>query len=312
VPLFGIEDGRLAPIRLLSGGVELYEREIEDLLWENIEDFLGEPLFRIRRQARLPSGGKPDILALDKTGRVVVVELKRGIDREQLSQALEYAGWARTTNLDELASFYTRGQEHFFGDWQAFTESSSPITVNRSPRVFLVCREVDGRTEQALGLLIESGVPVTVVPVSVYQDSSGRKFIDVEREESATYGPDQGAGRTRTEVTLGGRRVLISDLLDEGLLRPGEELIWERRNLGERHTAVVTPEGGVRLPDGRVFPSPSGAGTAVAGGASIDGWNAWRVERLDGALLKDLRMQLLERRGGSTADEGGQSSVSTP
>ena len=43
-------------------------------------------------------------MALDKTGRVVVFEVKRDVDRRQLAQCLEYAGWARTTNLDELGA----------------------------------------------------------------------------------------------------------------------------------------------------------------------------------------------------------------
>jgi hypothetical protein len=34
----------LVPSRRLAGGAEIYENEIEDLLWENIEDFTGEPL----------------------------------------------------------------------------------------------------------------------------------------------------------------------------------------------------------------------------------------------------------------------------
>jgi hypothetical protein len=43
---------------------------------------------------------------MDSSGRVVVIEVKRDIDRGQLAQCLEYAGWARSASLDELGSLY--------------------------------------------------------------------------------------------------------------------------------------------------------------------------------------------------------------
>jgi Holliday junction resolvase-like predicted endonuclease len=107
VPLFEIDTaGELVPFRRLRGGAELYEREIEDLAWANPEEITGETLFLVQRQPQLRDGGKPDIVALDRSGRVVVVEVKREFDRGQLAQCLEYAGWARRTNLDELAQMY--------------------------------------------------------------------------------------------------------------------------------------------------------------------------------------------------------------
>ncbi|MGH2659345.1 MAG: hypothetical protein ACRDHS_06675 [Actinomycetota bacterium] len=45
--LFEIDSGELRPFRSLHGGPELYEREIEVLLWSNIEEPTGETLFRI-------------------------------------------------------------------------------------------------------------------------------------------------------------------------------------------------------------------------------------------------------------------------
>lgn len=81
---------------------------------DNLELFAGEALFPLCRQASLPGGGKPDILALDSVGRVWVIEVKRDVDRYQLSQALEYARWARSTNLDELAALYPSGVTAFF------------------------------------------------------------------------------------------------------------------------------------------------------------------------------------------------------
>lgn len=76
--------GGLAPVHELAAGPDLYEKEIEDLVWENLELFAGDALFPLKRQAVLPNGGQPDLVALDKQGRVIVIEVKRDIERKQL------------------------------------------------------------------------------------------------------------------------------------------------------------------------------------------------------------------------------------
>jgi hypothetical protein len=68
MPIFEISNDGLVPFRQLRGGAEIYESEIERLLWENLEQLTGEVLFRIRRQAAIAGGGRPDLLALDRTG----------------------------------------------------------------------------------------------------------------------------------------------------------------------------------------------------------------------------------------------------
>ena len=63
---------------------DIYESEIQDLVWDNPEEILGETRFLIRRQPTLALGGKPDILALDRDALVVVIEVLRDFDRGQL------------------------------------------------------------------------------------------------------------------------------------------------------------------------------------------------------------------------------------
>ena len=111
MPIFKLDDAALVPIRRQAIDSGIYE--IEALLWDNLEEITGENLFRVARQAPLPLGGKPDIVALDATARVVVIEIKRDVDRNQLAQALEYAGWARNTSLDKLAGLFHGGPDGF-------------------------------------------------------------------------------------------------------------------------------------------------------------------------------------------------------
>lgn len=293
MPLFEIgAEETLVPFRQLGGGAELYEREIEQLLWDNLDDFTGESLFQVARQPALAAGGRPDIVALDSNAHVVVIEVKRDVDRGQLAQCLEYAGWARATNLDELASIYHLGEGRFFTDWQEFTESDTPTVISRPPRLLLVAREFHGRTGSAFEFLAENGLPVDLVEVTVYEDQAGRRFVDVGIS-AGEPAEDPGGATATTPVhpTIGGRRIRVSDLLDRGLLEAGQELVWERPRLGAVYRAVVTENGSLRLEDGRTFSSPSRAAKEAANVPAYDGWYAWAA---DGVPLKDLRTKLLE------------------
>jgi len=297
MPLFEVEEaGTLVPFRQLLGGAELYESEIEDLLWSNSEEFTGEALFRVRRQPTLTGGGRPDVVALDRQGAVVVIEVKRDVDRGQLAQCLEYAGWARTTNLDELAGLYHDGPDKFWSDWQDFTESSVPVRVLRSPRLILVARDFHGRTGSAFEFLVENNLPVRLIRVSLYEDAQKRRFVDVEGEHQPEFSSTSSSGGgAALSTTIDGRRVRLTDLLDSGLISPGTPLIWERRRLGQTFRASFTDNGSIQLDDGRSFSSPSRAAMEAAGVPSYDGWYAWRVDAVDGKLLHDLRADLLQR-----------------
>src|SRR3954465_12649580 len=101
MPFFQLDDSSLVPFQRQAISSGVYEEEIEGLLWDNLEELTGDNLFRIARQPVLPLG-RPDVIALDADGRVVAIEVKRDVDRNQLAQALKYAGWARGVGLDEL------------------------------------------------------------------------------------------------------------------------------------------------------------------------------------------------------------------
>jgi hypothetical protein len=78
----------------------------------------------------------------------------------------------------------------------------------------------------------------------------------------------------------------IAELLDAGLVKAGDELVWDRRNLGVRHTARIRVDGSLVLTDGRVCTNPSGA-TQALGGTYANGWTTFR-RMSDGRTLSGL------------------------
>lgn len=294
----------LIPFKQLRGGADLYESEIEALLWENLQDLTDEVLFPVKRQAPISGGGRPDIVALDRSGAVVVIEVKRAVDRSQLAQCLEYAGWARTTNLDEIAAFYHRGPQAFWSEWMEFTETEQPLVVNRNPQLIVVARNFNDRTASAVEFLRQNSVPITVLRMSLYEDSNGRRFLDssiegegvVSQSPSALATAPEKAGRSRASF-----QVSLADLLGAGLLTAGERLEWPRPRSGQTLYCTVEDDGRLALPDATVVGSPSAAASHAAGTGSFDGWECWRSPQRAGRTLRELRQELLDDSG--SADE---------
>lgn len=91
--------------------------------------------------------------------------------------------------------------------------------------------------------------------------------LDIAPADEAKEQKPARRGRAVTEGT-------VADLVAAGLLRPGEKLVFDSR--GHRREALVNPAGEIVL-DGVTYWSPSGAGKAVLGGKSVNGWKAWTV-----------------------------------
>ena len=306
MPLFEIGKAELVPFRRVQAGPELYEQEIEGLLWSNPDAFVGVPLFPVARQPTLSNGLRPDIVALDDKGHVHVIEVKRDIARAQLAQCLEYAGWALDTSLDELAAMFDDGgAKAFFDAWVEFTDTNSPQLIQKPPQLVLVARDFDGRTDAALRYLAENGLPITVLGVTVYQDQEDRRFVDIDADHEPEI-PQNGAGDGGLggpkPYQIDGHPVVVSDLLDAELIKPDTPLTWTRPKIGKTYNAGVLNTGAIRLDDGRTYASPSRAAREAAGIVAYNGWDAWKVP--NGRTLSELRSELLEQRNPGNEQQG--------
>ncbi|GAQ54718.1 CBS domain-containing protein [Streptomyces acidiscabies] len=123
----------------------------------------------------------------------------------------------------------------------------------------------------------------------------------------STLGKGEDESLGRASYLIEGRRVLVSDLVNAGLLTPGAQLTFWRKRSGEAHRARVTEDGRIELSDGQRFKSPSAAAAAATGRGPHDGWTAWALD--DGTLLDVLRQKLLDTvaelpSSGNVAAEG--------
>ena len=96
--------------------------------------------------------------------------------------------------------------------------------------------------------------------------------------------------KTSPRPSHSSRRVTIRQVIDAGLLVPGERLVWERPRKGERWFATVTENGRLRLDDGSEYPTPTAAARAAAGGRRGGGLDVWKRTR-NGQKLSDIWKQ---------------------
>jgi hypothetical protein len=101
-------------------------------------------------------------------------------------------------------------------------------------------------------------------------DESGRSLLHLDDTDLVSR-PGPMADRPGGS----GRRVLISDLIAEGLLETGTVLTWNRTKVGATFSCTVTEGGKIQLADGRVFDTPSRAAKEAAGVSAVDGWEKW-------------------------------------
>jgi hypothetical protein len=85
------------------------------------------------------------------------------------------------------------------------------------------------------------------------------------------------------------KKISVKKLIDLGLLKPNSELIWKKRTAENAFLATITDDGSIRVADGSLHKSLSGAARHLNSGKPIDGWNVWRVKESE-QLLSEIRI----------------------
>jgi hypothetical protein len=76
----------------------------------------------------------------------------------------------------------------------------------------------------------------------------------------------------------------IKGLLDKNILKSGDVLIWDRKQLKNTYTTEIHSSGKIITQNGIEFNSPSGAARHFSNGIAVDGWRVWKVQRLNKTL----------------------------
>ena len=170
----------------LTGFSELGLKERFDIQeWiEKSPTILGEELLVIGKEVILPSGKRLDLLCVDKTATLVVVELKRDDSGSSVEwQAIKYASYCSNFLPEEIFRQYAI----YLGKTEA--DAAKAIeefidgdieSLNSKQRIILASKEYNSEVISAVLWLREFGVDIQCTRLAPYLDSDGSLFIKPE------------------------------------------------------------------------------------------------------------------------------------
>ncbi len=183
MPIFEPDSGRprlVQPMQPLAG---TFLGEVRTLLSEHLPAVVGEPLFAIRARHEMPEHADvPELLALDVTGRPVVLEVAQVVDDGAIVDALRHAGAAARLTTADLARAYHPDPTRFSTDYAAFRDQvpfARPAELRYGTRLVLLCSEVAAESVDTLAAVRGPGWPVKVLQVGVMRGPDGHRLLDV-------------------------------------------------------------------------------------------------------------------------------------
>jgi len=176
-----IVGGQLRPIETTLA--EHRRTEPYDLeAWIASDSSIVRPGLKIIGRQVMTRSGPIDLLAIDRSGDLYIIELKRDqLPREALAQAIDYASDVQSWSLErisEICSNYTnQSLEDLFND--TFPEADiESIKINDTQRILLVGFSLDPALERMIEWLSEQyGVGINAVILKYIRTSSGAEVL---------------------------------------------------------------------------------------------------------------------------------------
>ncbi len=204
--------------------------ELENIVEETLvtrPEMLEPELQLVGRQ--LPTAGGPlDLLGVDREGRLVVFELKRGsLTRDAVTQIVDYGSWLAAQDISELTNHIAdrSGQSGIdpipnFQEWYEEKFPEKELRDLRPPRLMLVGLGVDERAERMASFLRDEGVGISVLTFYGFQHD-GQTLLARQVEVAA---PASTPNTTTTYKTADQKRREFQ----ERLLRHGLDDLFKR------------------------------------------------------------------------------------
>src|ERR1043165_105034 len=164
-----------------------------------------------------------DVLAIDATGALVVVELKRSrTPREVVAQALDYGSWIARLTYQEVAEVY-KEKNGGVDLAQAFKErfGAELEAISDRHRLVVVASELDGSTERIIEYLADRfGVPINAVLVSYFHEGHSEYLTRAWLRDPSAADVTASSRGARSRDPWNGRDFYVS-------LGDGERRSWE-------------------------------------------------------------------------------------
>lgn len=203
------------PVHVPQDSLDL-ESRLEGWLRDDI-GMVNDGLLVIGQQVETEYGGIIDLLAIDSSGDLVILELKRDrTPRDIVAQALDYASWVQRMDyedvLDCASNFFKqigddKTLEQVFRD--KFGEDL-PDIINADHRIYIVASSLDSATERIVEYLSEThGVDINAATFAYFKvgddELIGRSMLldeEIVQTRAETRSPSRRRRRNATEEEL--------------------------------------------------------------------------------------------------------------
>ncbi|WP_140425475.1 hypothetical protein [Cryobacterium sp. N21] len=149
------------------------EAELEDYLRAH-PSILGADLLIIGKQVQTTSKRRIDLLAIDATGRIHIIELKvDGTTLEIVGQVTDYLFWVQQLDSTEIITIAARGEYGIDLEF-AFCERFGhplPVVINQSQVLTIIAASIDLRTQRSMMAIRHSGLLTTMFRYTIQSDT---------------------------------------------------------------------------------------------------------------------------------------------
>lgn len=169
----------------------IFERQHIEKWIESTPDILGEDLLMISNEydAFDKTNERLDLLAIDRDGNVVVIELKRDDSGKNADlQALKYAAYCSTLTLSNLAEIYQNYKlknnkkltvEESRKSIIDFIQNDDFEEINDKPRIILVSKEYRPEVTASVLWLRKFNIDIKCVKLTPYEIINNKIIIEV-------------------------------------------------------------------------------------------------------------------------------------
>lgn len=171
---------------------EFREDDLREWILDDQQSILGEKVRIIGHEVAIKDiGDAIDLIAIDRDGNVVIIELKQGritgnVDFQSLKYAAYTSHWNYEQLRDQFEGFKSTGWgESLYEEETTFTElldefCNDDYELNQDQRLVLVGESLAKRLDLVARWLSDRNIDISVIEVQLYEDD-GRVYLDSEQ-----------------------------------------------------------------------------------------------------------------------------------
>ncbi len=180
-----------------------FEKHIQDWVFKDPALIGIDALILGKEVQRGDDGKRIDILAMDRDGNLIVVELKRNkTARETVAQALDYASWVRHLGADAIQEIARQYRKANLSElYHARFGEALPDKLNTSHQIIVVASELDAASKRIIEYLSEDyNVGINAVFFEIFEQD-GHKWLTTDSLLDQDAVIERAVRRTRGSFT---------------------------------------------------------------------------------------------------------------